>query len=342
MSQQQRTLIIAEAGVNHNGSLELARRLIDAAAAAGVDYVKFQSFKTEKLVSPTATKADYQIANTGDATESQFEMIKKLELDADTHRALIDYCATKHIKFFSTAFDLESIELLDELGFDRYKVPSGEITNLPYLRSIAAKGKPVILSTGMCDLADIEAALTVMLDAGLSRADMTILHCNTEYPTPMADVNLRAMNTIGTAFGVAVGYSDHTLGIEVPIAAVARGAVCIEKHFTLDRTMEGPDHRASLEPGELAAMVKAIRNVELALGSTIKSPSASEAKNISIARKSIFTARDLPAGHVIAADDLDMMRPGDGLSPMRMHELVGRAASRDLPAGAMLAPGDFE
>ncbi|OAV44315.1 N-acetylneuraminate synthase [Lewinella sp. 4G2] len=342
MSQRQRTLIIAEAGVNHNGSLELAKQLIDAAAAAGVDYVKFQTFKTEKLVSKAAAKADYQVANTGDAVETQFEMIKKLEIDADTHRLLIDYCSEKGIQFFSTAFDLDSIDLLEELGLDLYKVPSGEMTNLPYLRAIAAKGKPVILSTGMCTLSDIEAALNVMLAAGQDRERITILHCNTEYPTPMEDVNLRAMQTIGTAFGVRVGYSDHTLGIEVPIAAVAMGAVCIEKHFTLDRTMEGPDHRASLEPNELKAMVSAIRNIEVALGSTQKLPSSSERKNIPIARKSIFVSKDLPKGHVLTEADLSMMRPGDGISPMRMEELIGRSLSRPLAAATKIALGDYQ
>lgn len=326
------TLIIAEAGVNHNGSIELAKKLIDAAAEAGVDFVKFQTFKTEKLVSKAAVKADYQVSNTGDAAESQFQMIKKLELDAGTHRILIEYCAQKNIKFFSTAFDLDSIDLLEELGLPLYKVPSGEITNLPYLRKIAGLGKPVILSTGMCNMADIEAAIGVMIEAGMKRDDLTVLHCNTEYPTPMADVNLQAMNTIGQAFGVKIGYSDHTLGIEVPIAAVAMGAVCIEKHFTLDRTMEGPDHRASLEPNELKAMVSAIRNIEVALGDGIKRPSASEQKNMAIARKSIHLAEDLPAGHQITEADLAMKRPGDGISPMDLHIVVGRTLAEPLAA----------
>jgi len=328
----KKTLIIAEAGVNHNGSLDLARQLIDVAAAAGVDFVKFQTFKTEKLVSKQAVKAAYQVENTGDGAESQFEMIKKLELDRDTHDILIAYCATKNIRFFSTAFDLDSVDLLEELGLPLYKVPSGEITNLPYLRKIAGLGKPVILSTGMCTLSDIEAAIRVMLEAGLRRDALTVLHCNTEYPTPMADVNLRAMTTIGRAFGVKVGYSDHTLGIEVPIAAVALGAVCIEKHFTLDRNMEGPDHRASLEPAELKAMVAAIRNIETALGDGIKAPSASEAKNMVIARKSVHLTESLPAGHILTAADLAMKRPGDGISPMDMQLVVGRTLAADLPA----------
>ncbi len=332
------TLIIAEAGVNHNGSIEFAKQLIDVAAAAGVDFVKFQTFKTEKLVSKAAAKADYQISNTGNAAESQFQMIKKLELDADTHRILIAYCEQKGIQFFSTAFDLESIDLLEQLGLPLYKVPSGEITNLPYLRKIAGLGKPVILSTGMCNLADIEAAIGVMTKAGLKRDDLTVLHCNTEYPTPMTDVNLRAMNTIGQAFGVKVGYSDHTLGIEVPIAAVALGAVCIEKHFTLDRTMEGPDHRASLEPAELTAMVAGIRNIEVALGNGIKTASASEQKNMSIARKSIHLANDFPAGHILTESDLAMKRPGDGISPMDLALVLGRRLVTDLSSETKLEP----
>lgn len=338
----QPTLIIAEAGVNHNGSIETAQRLIDVAAAAGVDYVKFQTFKSERLVSRQAGKAAYQTENTGDTGETQFEMIKKLELDREVHETLIAYCATRNIRFFSTAFDLESIDLLADLGLELWKIPSGEITNLPYLRKIAAQGKPTILSTGMSSLADIEAALEVLLHNGLKRAQITLLHCNTEYPTPMADVNLRAMNTIGRAFGVAVGYSDHTLGIEVPIAAVARGAVCIEKHFTLSREMEGPDHRASLEPGELKAMVSAIRNVEVALGSNLKQPSPSEKKNIAVARKSVHLAHDLPQGHSLTAADFQMMRPGDGVSPMLMEELMGRQLARDLARGTKLKMSDLQ
>ncbi|MFK8164596.1 MAG: N-acetylneuraminate synthase [Lewinella sp.] len=329
---KHKTLIIAEAGVNHNGSLELAKQLIDVAVEAGVDYVKFQTFKTEKLVSKKAVKAAYQVENTGDGGESQFEMIKKLELDRETHEVLMAYCAAKNIKFFSTAFDLDSIDLLEALNLPLYKIPSGEITNLPYLQKIASKGKPVIMSTGMSNLADIEAAIDVMLQSGLQRDALTILHCNTEYPTPMADVNLKAMTTIANAFGVNVGYSDHTLGIEVPIAAVAMGAVCIEKHFTLDRNMDGPDHRASLEPAELKAMVAAIRNIERALGDGVKAPSASELKNRPIARKSIHLLQDLPAGHLLTAEDLSMKRPGDGISPMNMDLVIGRTLSEDLLA----------
>ncbi len=335
------TLIIAEAGVNHNGSLELAKQLIDVAAKAGADYVKFQTFKTERLVSKLAAKADYQVTNTGEDEDSQFGMLKKLELDLPTHQELIAYCATRNIRFFSTAFDLESIDLLETLGLDRWKIPSGEITNRPYLQKIAGLGKPTILSTGMSSLADIEAALDVLLGHGLQRNLLTILHCNTEYPTPMADLNLRAMQTIGQAFDVKVGYSDHTLGIEVPIAAVALGATCIEKHFTLDRSLKGPDHRASLEPDELKAMVTAIRNVETALGSPVKTPSASEQKNRSVARKSIHLVAACPAGHLLTPEDLIMKRPGDGISPMRMDEVVGRRLLTSLPAEAKLKPGNL-
>lgn len=342
MREEQHTLIIAEAGVNHNGDLDMARRLIDAAAEAGVDYVKFQTFKTEMLVSKDAAKAEYQRENTGDANETQYEMIKKLELDRPTHELLIDYCRQKEIKFFSTAFDLGSIDLLEKLGLDLYKVPSGEVTNYPYLVKIASKNKPTILSTGMCDLGDVEAAVRVLLGHGLAREQLTILHCNTEYPTPMQDVNLRAMDTLAQAFGVRVGYSDHTLGIEVPIAAVARGAVCIEKHFTLDRNLPGPDHRASLEPPELKAMVRAIRNVELALGSPVKTPSPSETKNIAVARKSIFAARDLLSGHVLTEADLITMRPGVGISPMQIPQIVGRTLRKDTSAFTVLELKNLE
>lgn len=324
-----KTLIIAEAGVNHNGSLELAKKLIDVAAEAGVDYVKFQTFKAERLVSKTAKKAAYQVENTG-TTENQFEMLKQLELDKDKHDILIAYSEEKGIKFLSTAFDHDSIDLLIELGIDIFKVPSGEITNLPYLVKLANTGKPIILSTGMTDLGEIEDALNVMIDNGVARDNITVLHCNTEYPTTMCDVNLNAMSTIAQAFQVKVGYSDHTLGIEVPIAAVALGAVCIEKHFTLDRTMAGPDHKASLEPDELKAMVTSIRNIEKALGSAIKQPSDSEKKNKVNARKSIHTAKALTKGHIITVNDLIMKRPGDGISPMELHNLIGRTTSIDL------------
>ena len=325
------TLIIAEAGVNHNGDLDRARQLIDVAAAAGVDIVKFQTFKAEKLVSRAAKQAAYQTANltasgdaAGAADASQFAMLQKLELDAAAHHALIAHCQARGIRFCSTAFDLESMDELVALGVDLMKVPSGELTNLPYLRKAGALGLPVILSTGMATLAEIENALFELEAAGTPRAAITVLHCNTEYPTPMPDVNLRAMNTIGQAFGVAVGYSDHTLGIEVPIAAVALGAVCIEKHFTTDRTLPGPDHAASLEPAELTAMVRAIRNIEVALGDGRKQPSASEAKNKAVARRSLHLAADLPAGHVVTVADLTLKRPGDGLPAALIPLVTGR------------------
>jgi len=281
-----KVFIIAEAGVNHNGSNELAKKLIDVAVDAGADAVKFQTFKAEKLVSKYAAKADYQ-KQTTDTMESQFDMIKKLELDYDAHKELIEYCTTKNIMFLSTPFDHDSIELLNNLALEIFKIPSGEITNLPYLRHIGKLNKKVILSTGMARLGEIEDALDILIGARTKKENITVLHANTEYPTPIEDVNLKAMVTIGNTFDIAYGYSDHTLGIEVPIAAVAMGASVIEKHFTLDCTMQGPDHKASLEPDELKAMVKAIRNIELALGDGIKKPSKSESKNINIARKSI-------------------------------------------------------
>lgn len=323
-----KTLIIAEAGVNHNGDLVLARQLVDVAAEADADLVKFQTFSADRLVTAHAEKAEYQNLTT-DAGESQHAMIRRLELTRDMHEALIAHCKSRGIQFFSTGFDPESIDLLAELGLDRFKVPSGEITNLPYLRHVGHYGKPVILSTGMANLGEIEAALDVLEHAGTSRDRITVLHCNTEYPTPMADVNLRAMLAIRDAFGVAVGYSDHTAGIEVAIAAVALGATVIEKHFTLDRALPGPDHKASLEPDELKAMVAAIRNIERAMGDGIKRPSASEAKNISIARKSLVAACAIRAGEIFNERNLTVKRPGTGLSPMRWDEVLGRKAPRD-------------
>jgi N,N'-diacetyllegionaminate synthase len=323
-----KTLIIAEAGVNHNGDLALARQLIDVAAEAGADLVKFQTFSADRLITTHARKADYQTQTT-DASESQHTMIRRLELTHDMHEALIAHCNTRGIQFFSTGFDPESIDLLVELGLDRFKIPSGEITNLPYLRHVGRYGKPVILSTGMATLGEIEAALEVLEQAGTPRERITVLHCNTEYPTPMADVNLRAMLTIRDAFGVAVGYSDHTSGIEVAIAAVALGATVIEKHFTLDRNLPGPDHKASLEPDELKAMVAAIRNIEQAIGDGIKRPSASEAKNKPVARKSIVAACAIRAGECFSEINLAVKRPGTGLPPMRWDEVLGRKAPRD-------------
>lgn len=325
-----KVLIIAEAGVNHNGSLENAFKLIDTAVDAGVDYVKFQTFKSENLVSMSAKKADYQIQNTGNSTDSQYEMLKKLELSHENHELLIDYCKQKNIQFFSTAFDLDSLEYLKEIGLDLVKIPSGEITNLPYLRKAARLFNKVILSTGMCTMKDIEAAVNVFLAEKISKEDITILHCNTEYPTPMNDVNLKAMLSIQQEFGTDIGYSDHTLGVEVPIAAVALGASVIEKHFTLDKTMEGPDHAASLEPHQLKEMVKAIRNIEQAIsGDGIKKPSESEMKNIEIARKSIVASAQISKGEIFTEDNLTIKRPGTGISPMKWDEVIGKVAKKD-------------
>jgi len=323
-----KVFIIAEAGVNHNGSIELAKRLIDVACNAGVDAVKFQTFKAENLVSKNAQKAAYQ-KQTTDVNESQFDMIKKLELDLNTHKELMAYCQKRNIMFLSTPFDHESIELLHDLGLQIFKIPSGEITNLPYLRQIGKHNKQVILSTGMADMGEIENALDVLISAGTMKEDITVLHANTMYPTPMEDVNLKAMNTIGNTFDVAYGYSDHTLGIEVDIAAVAMGATVIEKHFTLNKTMEGPDHKASLGPEELKAMVQAIRNIELALGSSLKKPSKSEKPNIKIARKSIIAKQVIQKGEMLTEENLTVKRPGSGISPMRWDEIIGTQAHRD-------------
>ena len=321
----KKVFIIAEAGVNHNGSSDIAKELIDAAVKAGADAVKFQTFKATNLVSKTAQKADYQ-KQTTDVEESQFEMIQKLELDVDAHKELISYCKHKNILFLSTPFDHESIELLHKLGLEVFKIPSGEITNLPYLRHIGSLNKRVILSTGMANLGEIEAAINVIMQAGSNRKNITILHANTEYPTPMEDVNLKAMVTIGNAFNTNYGYSDHTLGIEVPIAAVALGASIIEKHFTLDKNMPGPDHRASLEPHELISMIQAIRNIEQALGSTVKKPSPSETKNKSIARKSLVAKTSIKKGEFFTEENLTIKRPGTGISPMRWDEVIGTKA----------------
>ncbi|WP_326984852.1 N-acetylneuraminate synthase [Chryseobacterium sp. MYb264] len=326
----KKVVIIAEAGVNHNGNLDNAFKLIDAAVDAGVDYVKFQTFKSENLVSKSAKKADYQIQNTGNTTDSQYQMLKKLELSSEQHELLIEYCKKKNINFFSTAFDLDSLEYLKEIELKLVKIPSGEITNLPYLRKAAKLFKKVILSTGMCTMEDISAAIEIFLAEGISKEDITILHCNTEYPTPMTDVNLKAMLTIQQKFGTDIGYSDHTLGIEVPIAAVALGALVIEKHFTLDNTLDGPDHAASLEPGELKAMVEAIRNIEKAIsGDGIKKPSPSEMKNIEIARKSIVASKFIKKGEIFTEENLAIKRPGSGISPMEWDRVIGRKALID-------------
>jgi N,N'-diacetyllegionaminate synthase len=321
------TLIIAEAGVNHNGDMKLAERLIDVAAESGADCVKFQTFSADRLVTAAARKAEYQAQST-DSGESQHEMLRRLELTRAMHERLIAHCESRGIRFFSTAFDTHSADMLVELGVDSFKIPSGEITNLPYLRHVGRHGKPVILSTGMSRLGEIEAALEILTQAGTARELITVLHCNTEYPPPMRDVNLRAMCAIRDAFGVRVGYSDHTPGIEIAIAAVALGAVVIEKHFTIDKTLPGPDHKASLEPHELKAMVSSIRNIELALGDGIKRPSSSELKNIGVARKSIVAARRIECGEPFTVENLATKRPGTGLSPMLWDQLLGKMALR--------------
>jgi len=323
-----KVFIIAEAGVNHNGSIELAKKMIDTASDAGADAVKFQTFKAEKLVSKNAQKAAYQ-KETTDVKESQFAMIKKLELDIEAHKELMSYCKRKNIMFLSTPFDDESIEMLSGLGLEIFKIPSGEITNLPYLRQIGKLNKKVILSTGMANMQEIEDALSILTGSGSKKENITVLHANTMYPTPMEDVNLRAMPAIGETFDVAFGYSDHTLGIEVDIAAVAMGASVIEKHFTLDKTMQGPDHKASLEPHELKAMVKAIRNIEKALGSKVKEASPSEKPNMAVARKSIVAKFAIKKGEIFSEENLTVKRPGGGISPMQWDEVIGTVAQKD-------------
>jgi N,N'-diacetyllegionaminate synthase len=324
----KKTIIIAEAGVNHNGSINLAKKMIDIAEFSGVDYVKFQTFKTELCISKNAIKAEYQIQESKIKDETQFEMVKKLELTNAAHEELIEYCKLKNVRFLSTAFDFESIDFLKN-KLDFYKIPSGEITNLPYLEKVAKLGLSVVMSTGMANMQEVREAFEVLLKNGLMKEEITILHCNTEYPTPMEDVNLTAMLSIEKELGVKIGYSDHTLGIEVPIAAVAMGATVIEKHFTLDRNMEGPDHKASLEPGELTAMVTAIRNIELALGDGIKKPSKSEQKNILIARKSIVAIEDIKKGDIFTEENISVKRPGNGISAMKWHDVLGTVSEKN-------------
>lgn len=318
-------LIIAEAGVNHNGDIELAKRLVDAAYNAGADYIKFQTFKADNLVTAKARKADYQEKQTG-AEESQYSMLKKLELSYRDFMVLNDYCRIKRISFLSTPFDNESIEFLDKLGMDVWKIPSGEVTNYPYLVKIAETQKPIILSTGMCTMDDVNSAIQVLNSHGCG--PITLLHCTTEYPAPYAEVNLRAMDTLRSIFNLPVGYSDHTQGIVIPIAAAAMGAVVLEKHFTLDRTMEGPDHKASLEPAELTAMVEAIRCVEISLGDGVKNPTDSERRNMGIARKSIVALRQIREGERFTSENITTKRPGSGISPMRWNEVLGQFAKR--------------
>ena len=327
--------IIAEAGVNHNGSIELAFKLIDAAVESGADAVKFQTFKAENLVSKNTQKAEYQ-KQTTNPLESQLDMLKKLELDVDVHKKLIKYCNAKGILFLSSPFDHDSIDLLNELGIEVFKIPSGEITNLPYLRRIGSLAKQVILSTGMSTLKEVGDALAILVDSGTKKENITVLHANTMYPTPMEDVNLNAMKTIKKEFDVAVGYSDHTLGIEVDIAAVAMGASIVEKHFTIDKAKEGPDHKASLEPEELRAMVIAIRNVEKALGDGIKIPSGSEKPNIVVARKSILANQKIKKGDTLTEENIIVKRPGNGISPMKWNEIVGSVAVKDYQADEII------
>ena len=324
-----RTIIIAEAGVNHNGSMEMAKAMVDVAADAGVDYIKFQTFKSELLVTSQAQQADYQKKQAKEEDNSQLSMLRKLELSEENHYELIDYCNERGVKFLSTAFDFKSLEFLSSLNLDFWKIPSGEITNYPYLKKIAQTHLPVVISTGMCTNEDIERALNVIVNNGVSIKDIILLHCNTQYPTPYSDVNLRAMAEMSERFGVKVGYSDHTEGIDVPIAAVALGACVIEKHFTLDRTLPGPDHRASLEPHELKRMVEAIRNVETALGRANKQVTSSESVNIIAARKSIVASTKIQQGELFTEDNLTVKRPGNGLSPMLWDEVIGKTAYRD-------------
>lgn len=323
-----KTFIIAEAGVNHNGSVKIAKKLIDAARDCGADAVKFQTFIAEKLVSVNAEKTAYQ-KETTNADETQFKMIKRLELGVMAHKELIDYCYKKGILFLSSPFDLKSIDLLVELGLEVIKIPSGEIINLPYLKKIGKLKKSIIISTGMANLGETEDALDILTSSGTGKDKITVLHCNTEYPTPYEDVNLNAMITIKKAFGVKVGYSDHTLGIEIPIAAVALGAEVIEKHFTLDKNMEGPDHKASLEPKEFQAMVEAIRKIEKSLGNGIKKPSRSESKNISVVRKSIVATKPIKKGEIFTVENVGVKRPGSGISPMLWNMVIGKTAKKD-------------
>jgi len=320
--------IIAEAGVNHNGSIDIAKKLIDAASDSGADAIKFQTFKAENLVTKNAHKAPYQ-KESSDNQNSQYDMLKKLELDVSGHEELIAYCKNKCITFVSSPFDSDSIKLLDNMNLEIFKVPSGEITNLPYLRCIGKLNKKIIISTGMSDMREVNDALNILIKSGTQKKNITVLHANTEYPTPMEDVNLKAMVEIGNKFNVSYGYSDHTIGIEVDIAAVAMGASCIEKHFTLDKMMEGPDHKASLEPNELKKMVLAIRNIEVALGDSQKKASRSEMQNIPAVRKSIVASRDISKGEIFSENNLTTKRPGNGISPMKWDEIIGTNASKD-------------
>lgn len=326
--ENNKVIIIAEAGVNHNGDINLVKELIDIASYAGADYVKFQAFKAENIVSKNTKKAEYQKQNTNDGDDNQFNMLKRLEFKLEWYETIINYCKQKNIKFLTTPFDFESIDVVDQY-IDIYKIPSGEITNLPYLEKIASKGKNIILSTGMCYLREIEETLNALIQNGVNRKNVTVLHCNTEYPTPIHDTNLNAMNTIKEALKVNVGYSDHTEGIEVPIAAVAMGAKIIEKHFTIDKSLPGPDHKASLNKEELAAMVKGIRKIEMALGNGIKQPSESEKRNISVMRKSIVAKTKIKKGEIFSIDNICVKRPGNGVSPMQWNKVINTKSNHD-------------
>lgn len=338
---KKKVYIIAEAGVNHNGSLANALKLIDMAKAAGADAVKFQTFVPELVISKHAEKAAYQKETTG-KQESQLDMVRKLYLDEKAHEEMMAHCKEAGIDFLSTPFDLDSIDTLARLGLAMIKIPSGEVTNFPYLEKLGKLNRKIILSTGMCTLEEVREAIDALVAAGTARSHISVLHCNTEYPTPMQDVNLMAMVTMRDAFKLETGYSDHTLGIEIPVAAVALGATIIEKHFTLDKNMEGPDHKASLEPDELAAMVKAIRNIEMALGDGVKRPSPSESKNIDIARKSIHIAKALPKGHVLKAEDLLMKRPGDGIATKDLKKVIGKKLKCDVTEDHKLKMEELE
>ena len=342
MNLRKKVIIIAEAGVNHNGSLSMAFKLAEAASRSGADYIKFQTFKTELNISKTAKKADYQIENTNNNVETQFEMVKKLELSFDDFKKIKEYCDKLNIGFLSTGFDFESVDFLDKLGMDYFKIPSGEITNKPLIKYIANKNRPIIVSTGMCNMSEIGTTLNILTENSCKKSDITILHCNTEYPTPYKDVNLKAMNSIQEFLGVNIGYSDHTLGIEVPIAAVALGARVIEKHFTLDKNLPGPDHKCSLNPDELKLMVLSIRNTEAAIsGSGVKEPSKSEMKNIDIARKSLHLKNDLQQGEILSARDLISLRPGNGISPMQIEKVIGKKLKANLKAFTKLSFSDL-
>ncbi|MBP6941875.1 MAG: N-acetylneuraminate synthase [Syntrophorhabdaceae bacterium] len=332
---KERTYIIAEAGVNHNGNVDIAKRMIDAAARAGADAIKFQTFVPEGIACGDAPKAEYQKRTTG-SRGSQLDMLRRLALDNDAHRNLFGYCGRKGIVFLSSPFDMQSIDLLNSLGLKVFKIPSGEMTNLPYLQKIGGLKKKVIMSTGMADIKEIDGALKALIKAGTAKRNITLLHCNTEYPTPFEDVNLLAMMAMRKRFGVKVGYSDHTPGIEASVAAVALGAEVIEKHFTLDRKMKGPDHKASLEPKELEAMVAAIRNIEKALGDGIKRPSPSEIKNRDIARKSIVASRDIKKGEIFSEENITAKRPGTGINPMMWYKVIGKKAKRDFRADELI------